>query len=98
MQFRIADKTLERMDTDGEFDGGYSENIAKAFRKRMQAIRAATDENDLRELRSLHFEKLKGKRKGQYSIRLNDQFRLILEIEKEGRSNRIVVCGIEDYH
>jgi toxin HigB-1 len=65
---------------------------------RMQAIRAAVNENDLRSLKSLHFEKLKGDRKDQYSIRLNDQFRLIFDIEKGDRGNTIVVLGVEDYH
>jgi plasmid maintenance system killer protein len=38
----------------------------------VQAIRVAKDERPLRLTRSYHFEKLKGKRQGQYSIRLND--------------------------
>jgi hypothetical protein len=42
---------------------------------RMQSIRAAANENDLREMKSNHFEKLKGDRKGDYSIRLNLTFR-----------------------
>ena len=65
---------------------------------RMQAIRAAKNKTDFYALKSLHFEKLKGKRKHQYSIRLNNQFRLILEIEEDKQGNTIVVIDIEDYH
>lgn len=49
-------------------------------------------------LKSLDFEKLRGDRKHQYSMRLNDQFRLIFEIDKGDQGNTIAVLGIEDYH
>jgi proteic killer suppression protein len=72
--------------------------VEKAFRKRVQAIAAATDERDLYVMKSHRFEKLKGDREHQHSIRLNDQFRLILEIRKGNPKNVIVIVGIEDYH
>jgi proteic killer suppression protein len=49
-------------------------------------------------MKSYRFEKLKGDRKGDYSIRLNDQFRLTFQIEETGDGNQIVVLDIEDYH
>lgn len=48
-------------------------------------------------MRSLRFEELKGKRKGEYSIRLNKQWRLIFEIETKVEE-LIAIKGIEDYH
>ena len=51
-------------------------NMVKAFRKRMQFLRAAKTEQDLRNWKALHFEKLKGQRKDERSVRLNDQWRL----------------------
>jgi len=98
MLFRHADKALQRLDEDPDYSAGLADNLVRAFRLRMQAIRAATHENDLRALKSLHFEKLKGERKHQYSMRLNAQFRLIFEIEKEEQGNILVILGIEDYH
>ena len=98
MFVRLADKTLERLDGDPEDNGKQDPKLAKLFRLRMQQIRAADNENELRQLKSLHFEKLKGKRQHEYSMRLNDQFRLIFQIEKVGRENQLVVTGIEDYH
>ena len=59
---------------------------------------AAIDENDLRARKSYRFEKLRGKRSSDYSIRLNDQFRLTFQIEKEEGGNRLVILDIEDYH
>jgi len=98
MRVRHADKDLERLEVDAEFYCGYGENIVRAFRKRMQFIRAVRDERDLYAMRSSRFEKLKGARSHQHSIRLNDQMRLILEFEGRGPEKTLVVMGIEDYH
>lgn len=64
----------------------------------MAWLRDAEDERDLYALKSLHFEKLKGARAHQRSLRLNDQFRLIVEIVPTGARNAVVVVSIEDYH
>lgn len=75
-----------------------SQQVASAFRRRMQVIRAATDERDIAAIRGNRFEKLKGDRSHQYSIRINDQYRLILEFEGDGRDKVLIVVGVEDYH
>ena len=98
MNFRHANKTLSKMDEQPDFDGGFAEGLARAFRLRMQFIRAANNENDLRARKSYHFEKLKGDRSSDYSIRLNKQFRLTFQIEKEEGGNCLVILAIEDYH
>jgi toxin HigB-1 len=95
MKVQFADERLGRLETDAQFDGGYPAGVVKAFRKRMQMIRSAPDERDFYALRSLHFEKLKGTREGQRSMRLNDQFRLVMEIEGD---KTVRIYGIEDYH
>jgi len=98
MRVRHAHRQLERLESDKQYHCGFPENIVKRFRKRMQLIRQARDERDIRAFRSHRFEKLKGKRSHQYSIRLNDQMRLIVEFEGEGQEKVIVITGIEDYH
>ena len=47
--------------------------------KRMQILDSATCIEDLMMLPSNRFEALRGKRKGQYSIRINQQWRLCFE-------------------
>jgi proteic killer suppression protein len=96
--YRHAQKNLEKLDEDPDFNGGFAENIVRAFRLRMQYIRAAANENDLRLMKSFRFEKLKGDRKDQYSLRLNQQFRLILEFEQSEHGKVAVIVAIEDYH
>lgn len=57
-------------------------------------IDAATNLNDLRVPPSNHLEKLSGDRKGQHSIRINDQFRICFQ-EKQGDFFDV---EITDYH
>jgi toxin HigB-1 len=98
MLHRHGNKKLRRLDSERDFTGGYSEAVVRAFRMRMQTIRAAVNETDFYASKSLHYEKLKGKRKHQHSMRLNDQFRLILELESNPQGNVVVVIDIDDYH
>lgn len=98
MDATFDDDRLDRLEIDASYTAGFSPGIVKAFRKRMQNIRAANDERVFYGLRSLRFEKLKGKRSSQYSMRLNDQYRLILEFETQSNSKVARIKGIEDYH
>ncbi len=97
MEVRFKDQNLDRLEADATFIGD-NPSIVRAFRKVMQQIRAAQDERVFYSLKSLRFEKLKGSRKHQHSMRLNDQWRLILEIEGADPHKTIVVVSIEDYH
>jgi proteic killer suppression protein len=97
MDVRFNDDDLSRLESDQSFTGGLSAPLVRGFRKAMQRIRAAMDERDLR-TNATRFERLSGKRRHQYSIRINDQYRLILELESHTTSKTIVVVAIEDYH
>jgi proteic killer suppression protein len=70
----------------------------KAYRKALQHIRAATDERTLYARRAFRFEKLSGKRQGQHSMRLNDQWRLIVELRGAASKKVVHVIEIVDYH
>ena len=98
MNVQFANDTLERLDAETDFNANYSVEIVRGFRKLMRIIRAALDERDFRAMRSLHFERLKGARSHEYSLRINKQWRLIIEIEKAEPKNTIIVVAIEDYH
>lgn len=98
MKVRFQDSDLDRLEVDADFQGSYASEAVKGFRKVMQFIRGAEDERDFYAWRSLRFEKLSGDREGQFSMRLNQQWRLILTIEKSEPKNTIVVVEIVDYH
>ncbi len=53
--------------------------IERSARLKLDRLEAATSILDLAALPGNRFEALKGKRKGQYSIRINDQWRLCFE-------------------
>ncbi len=98
MKVRLEDRRLGRLETDTSGDGGYPTGIPRAYRKVLNFIKQAIDERAFRAMRSLRFEKLKPPRSHQFSMRLNDQWRLILEFEGKGASKVIVIVAIEDYH
>jgi proteic killer suppression protein len=98
MEVEFDDNELDRLETDRQFTAGYSQEIVRAYRRRMQQIRGFRDERDFYALKSLHFEKLKGDREGQSSIRLNSQWRLILEIRGNHPCKLIGIVEIVDYH
>lgn len=98
MDYRFDDDYLERLYTDPAYTHGFSPGVVKAFRKRMQSIREAPDERTFYGQKSLHFEKLKGSRSHQHSMKLNDQWRLVMELEGRGPKKVVAIKSIEDYH
>ena len=98
MQVRFATKALDRLESDPTFDGGLPVDVVSTFRRRLQFIRSAVDERAFYAMKSLHFEKLKGDRSHQRSMRLNDQWRLVLTFEGEAPDKMVVIVSIEDYH
>lgn len=98
MEVEFADQALDRAEVDPSYDAGMAPGVAKAFRKRMQGIRAAPDERDFYAMKSWHFEKLQGARQHQHSMRLNERYRLILELVGQAPSKRVRIVAVEDYH
>jgi len=74
--------------------------VVDDFFEVMAIIDAAVDERDLYAQKGLRFEKLKGKRgnQGQRSLRLNDQWRLIVTVDEDNEGNYLTIIDIEDYH
>lgn len=98
MKVTHRDSNLERLERDASFTDSRPPAVVKAFRKRMNFLRHAEDERDLYAWKSLEFEKLKGARSHQHSVRVNDQWRLILEFDGEAPNKAAVIVAIEDYH
>ena len=69
------------------------QSIEKVARVRLALLDAATALSDLR-LPGLHLEALKGDRRGQYSIRINDQFRICFQW-RDGDAHNVEIV---DYH
>ena len=69
-------------------------NIAKVARRKLRQLEIANRLDDLRVPPGNHLEALKGDRSGQYSIRINDQWRVCFHWKDEGAENVEIV----DYH
>lgn len=99
MEYEFKDKkTYQRLLTDGRFTAGFPSHVVSKFRQRIQQIVAAPNERDFYNLKALHFERLKGDRSDQYSMRLNDQWRLILELIERNGKKVVCIVEVEDYH
>jgi proteic killer suppression protein len=72
------------------------EPLRRQAEKRLRILDAATSLGDLATLNSNRLEALKGNRKGQYSIRINEQWRICFEWPKDARGPSNV--EIVDYH
>ncbi|MFN3218731.1 MAG: type II toxin-antitoxin system RelE/ParE family toxin [Acidimicrobiales bacterium] len=99
MRIRFADDRLRKLYEDPlARDPRLGRDLIKSFRKKMQFLASATNEQDIRAMKSLRLEKLGGDRDGQHSIRLNDQWRLILVFEHDPDGRLVIVVEIVDYH
>lgn len=98
LRFYFADRKLEQLYTDEKDAHKYPEGVVDAFFDVVAQIAAAQDERDLYAMKGLRYEKLKGKRSHQRSLRLNNQFRLIVEREEDDEGKFFWIVGIEDYH
>ncbi|HWG17364.1 MAG TPA: type II toxin-antitoxin system RelE/ParE family toxin [Acidobacteriaceae bacterium] len=70
--------------------------IARAAQLKIDRMHAAVSLQDLAVLPGNRFETLKGERKGQYSIRINDQWRICFEWQAGAKGPANV--EIVDYH
>jgi toxin HigB-1 len=98
MNIDINDQRLCRLANDPHYNAGLGCEVVRGFRKLIQIIGAACDERDFYALKSLHFEKLEGDRAHERSMRINKQWRLIVELKGEFPHKWVLVKAIEDYH
>jgi len=98
MRVIIEDEYLVNLYVNGKPLGKprFNSEVELIFVRRIVQIEQARNTNDLRALKSLHFEKLSGKLVGKYSIRVNQSFRIIFRIEKEGDDNHIEIICVEE--
>lgn len=73
---------------------GVPPDIVERARRKLAAVNAANVLDDLRVPPSNRLEQLKGNRAGQYSIRINDQWRICFRWS-DGDAADVEIC---DYH
>lgn len=97
MEIVFEEATLALIESDAAGETKLPVAVIKAVRRKLTVLRASVDDRSLRNWKSLHYEKLKGDREGQRSIRLNDQYRLLFIIS-ETEPLTATILAIEDYH
>ncbi len=70
------------------------ESFARVARRKLEMIHAAMELNDLKVPPGNRLEMLRGKRSGEWSIRINDQWRICF-IWDDGVAHKV---QIENYH
>ena len=98
MDIEYRTKQLKRLAHDANYNARLDCAVVRAYRMRVQSIVAAESLADLYAHRSWRMEKLKGSRSHQYSIRLNKQWRLIVELSEGKAQPKAELVSIEDYH
>jgi toxin HigB-1 len=89
----FRDKTTEAV-FNGENPKGFPSDLVKVARRKLRYLHAADDLGDLRSPPGNRLEALAGDRKGQHSIRINDQFRVCFIWTTDGPTDVEIV----DYH
>ncbi len=89
----FKDRTAEAV-FHGESPKGFPADLVKVARRKLGYLDAATDLHDLRVPPGNRLEALSGDRKGQHSIRVNDQFRICFRWTSDGPAD----VEITDYH
>ena len=87
------DKETERI-WRREHGGGLGPDLQRQAYRRLRHLHAAESLEALRHIRGDRLEKLRGNRAGQYSIRINDQWRICFRWTDLGPTDVEIV----DYH
>jgi toxin HigB-1 len=89
----FGDKSTQKI-WDGEWVKGHSTDVQDTARRKLRMLNNSFDIKDLMIPPSNRLEKLKGNRKDFYSIRVNDQWRLIFRWTNGNAFNVELI----DYH
>ena len=98
MYIEFQDSELDRLAFDGTYFGKWTPSLVRAYRKRVNQIKQAPNQQVLYAFKGLRLEKLKGKMQGKHSMKINDQFRLIVQFAKKNGKDTVIIIKIEDYH
>jgi proteic killer suppression protein len=97
MRIAYADTTLALLETDQAGMTQLPVAAIKSARRRLTVLRAAKDDLSLKNWKSLHYETMKGNREGQRSVRVNNEYRMVFNLDEETDPQTITVLMIEGY-
>jgi proteic killer suppression protein len=89
----FGDRETEKI-WKGQVSRRLPRDVQKVARRKLRMLNNARNLSDLRIPLANRLESLKGKRKGQHSIRINDQWRVCF-VWVDGNADRVEIA---DYH
>jgi proteic killer suppression protein len=72
----------------------FQPDIIKRFRKQVDALIAAPSKETLYQIKSLHFESLIGDKKGYFSVKVNDKYRIEFTLHETSDKPILTICNI----
>ncbi|MFT9003097.1 MAG: type II toxin-antitoxin system RelE/ParE family toxin [Liquorilactobacillus hordei] len=90
----FADKETEKI-YNGKFSKKLPQDIQKRALIKLIMMNNSNNINDLRNPPANHLEKLSGDREGQYSIAINNQYRICFKLKNENDFHDVEIV---DYH
>lgn len=83
MELIFNEKAYDRLEVDSSYSHGFSQTLVGLYRSRLQLLRAAQDERDLKAMKCLAFSPLLPRSRRQHAIRLDDLHTLVIELQQQ---------------
>jgi proteic killer suppression protein len=97
MEIRYKERYLEDLyylNQTNDKSHRFQPEVVSKYKKRVDTLRKEPHLKALLQYRSLHFKELEGGKKGQYSIRVDDKYRIIFIVSTEETQPITTICEI----
>ncbi len=98
MEIEFDNDELAEIYQGGKTPKGLQPSIVKAFLKTVRKLEAANTIEELYQLHSLNYEALSGNKKGLFSVRVNDQYRLEFKHRSDGSVIIITIYELSNHY
>jgi proteic killer suppression protein len=72
----------------------FQPDIVKRYKDRVNFLMKVSSKEELYPVKSLHFEALQGDKKGEFSIRVNEKYRIEFTLEEDVEQPILTICNI----
>ena len=72
----------------------FQPSIAKRYKDRVDLLKKVSSKEELFPIKSLHFEALHGDKRGLFSIKVNDQYRVEFSLDENTEQSILTICNI----
>lgn len=95
MEVYFNENALDRLEIDKSYTAGLPPAVVSLYRKRLAHLRAARDERDLLAMRCLQVVLLGTHPGNHYSIGLDDQYDLLIEVRTNSDPRSVQLIAIQ---